>query len=193
MTNLWRCYICDNYGTETGGIQSQLSVLISMGTTDYLTWKLKFVMNGNSQVCFRERGRLENETAQYLFLRKKRTGFSEKRRHVKDIALGGSVMSDPLRSHGVQPTRLFCLWNFSGKITGVGCHYRLQRVFLTQGSNISYVSFIGRQIFFITSAACWRGKWQPSPVFLPGGSRGQWRLVGCCLCGRTESDTTEAT
>ena len=24
----------------------------------------------------------------------------------------------------------------------------------------------------------WRRKWQPSPVFLPGESHGQWRLVG---------------
>ena len=34
---------------------------------------------------------------------------------------------------------------------------------------------------------------QPTPVFLPGESQGQGSLVGCCLWGRTESDTTEAT
>ena len=39
----------------------------------------------------------------------------------------------------------------------------------------------------------WRRKWQPAPVFLPGESQGQGSLVGCCLWGRTESDTTEAT
>ena len=39
----------------------------------------------------------------------------------------------------------------------------------------------------------WRRKWQPTPVFLPGESQGQQSLVGCCLWGRTESDTTEAT
>ena len=39
----------------------------------------------------------------------------------------------------------------------------------------------------------WRRKWQPTPVFLPGESQGQGSLVGCCLWGRTESDTTEAT
>ena len=36
-------------------------------------------------------------------------------------------------------------------------------------------------------------KWQPTPVFLPGESQGWGSLVGCCLWGRTESDTTEAT
>ena len=39
----------------------------------------------------------------------------------------------------------------------------------------------------------WRRKWQPTPVFLPGESQGWGSLVGCCLWGRTELDTTEAT
>ena len=39
----------------------------------------------------------------------------------------------------------------------------------------------------------WRRKWQPTPVFLPGESQGRGSLVGCCLWGRTESDTTEVT
>ena len=39
----------------------------------------------------------------------------------------------------------------------------------------------------------WRGKWQPTPVFLPGESQEWRRLVVCCLWGRTESDTTEVT
>ena len=39
----------------------------------------------------------------------------------------------------------------------------------------------------------WRRKWQPTPVFVPGESQGQGSLLGCCLWGHTESDTTEAT
>ena len=39
----------------------------------------------------------------------------------------------------------------------------------------------------------WRRKWQPSPVFLPGESQGQWSLVGSHLWSHTESDTTDAT
>ena len=34
---------------------------------------------------------------------------------------------------------------------------------------------------------------EPTPVFLPGESQGHRSLVGCCLWGRTESDTTEVT
>ena len=37
-----------------------------------------------------------------------------------------SVMSDCLRPHGLQPTRLFRPWDFPGKSTGVGCHCLLR-------------------------------------------------------------------
>ena len=40
-----------------------------------------------------------------------------------------------LRSHGLQSTRLLCLWDFPGKSTEVSCHFLLQGIFLTQGSN----------------------------------------------------------
>ena len=33
-----------------------------------------------------------------------------------------SVVSDPQRPHGLQPSRLFRPWDFPGKSTGVGCH-----------------------------------------------------------------------
>ena len=39
----------------------------------------------------------------------------------------------------------------------------------------------------------YRLKWQPTPVFLPGGSQGWRSLVGCHLWGCTESDMTEVT
>ena len=35
-------------------------------------------------------------------------------------------MSDSLRPHGLQPTRLLCPWDFPGKSTGVGGHCILQ-------------------------------------------------------------------
>ena len=39
----------------------------------------------------------------------------------------------------------------------------------------------------------WRRKRQPTPVFLPGESRGQRSLAGYSPWGRTDSDKTEAT
>ena len=34
------------------------------------------------------------------------------------------------------PPRLLCPWDFPGKNTGVGCHFLLQGIILTQGSNL---------------------------------------------------------
>ena len=46
-----------------------------------------------------------------------------------------SVMSNSLQPHRLQPARPLCPWTFSGKNTGVGCHFLLQGIFATQGSN----------------------------------------------------------
>ena len=37
-----------------------------------------------------------------------------------------AVMSDSVRPHGLQPTRLLHPWDSPGKNTGVGCHFLLQ-------------------------------------------------------------------
>ena len=49
--------------------------------------------------------------------------------------LSHSVLSDSVRPHGLQPTRLLCPWDSPGKNTGAGCHGLLQGTFPTQGSN----------------------------------------------------------
>ena len=46
-----------------------------------------------------------------------------------------SATTDSLQPHGLKPTRLHCSWDFPGKDTGMGCHFLLQGIFLTQGSN----------------------------------------------------------
>ena len=38
--------------------------------------------------------------------------------------------------HGLQPARLLCPWDSPSKNTGVGCHFLLQGIFLTQGLNL---------------------------------------------------------
>ena len=47
--------------------------------------------------------------------------------------------------------------------------------------------------FYSASGTYWRRQWHRTPVLLPGKSHGRRSLVGCCLWGRTESDTTEVT
>ena len=44
-----------------------------------------------------------------------------------------SLGSDSLQPHGLYPSRLLCPWDFPSKNTGVGCHFLLQGIFLTQG------------------------------------------------------------
>ena len=50
--------------------------------------------------------------------------------------LSRSVVSDSLGPHGLYPARLLCPWDFSGKNTGVSCHFFLKGIFPTQGSSL---------------------------------------------------------
>ena len=52
-----------------------------------------------------------------------------------EVKWNRSVVSDSLWSHRLQPARLFCPWDFPGSSTGVDCHFLLQGIFPTQGSN----------------------------------------------------------
>ena len=105
-----------------------------------------------------------------------------------------------------------------GKDTGVGCHFLLQGIFPTQGSNPGLLHC--RQILYWLSykylrlpwwlrwqSVClqcgrprfnlwvgnilWRRKWPPTPVLLPGKSHGWRSVVGYSPWGRKESDTIE--
>ena len=54
-------------------------------------------------------------------------------------------MSDSLWPHGLQSARLLCPWDFPGKNTGVGCHFLLQGIFLTQESNPRLLCLLHQQ------------------------------------------------
>ena len=100
------------------------------------------------------------------------------------------------------------------------CHFLLQGIFLTQGSNLHLLCLIhcrwilyywairgnpkGLVYFISKQKQCkmfkrvrlikpiaWRRKWQPTLVFLPGESHVQRSLVGYSPRGCKESDTTE--
>ena len=58
-----------------------------------------------------------------------------------------SVMSNSLQPHGLQPTRLLCPWDSSGKNTRVSCHFFLQRIFPTR--NQTRVSRIVGRFFTV--------------------------------------------
>ena len=63
-------------------------------------------------------------------------------------------MSDSLRPHGLQPTRLLCLWDFPGKSTAVGCHCLLRAVF---------PSFFNLSLYLAIRYCGW-----PEVIILPG-------------------------
>ena len=46
-------------------------------------------------------------------------------------------MSDSVRPHRRQPTRLLCPWDSPGKNTGVGCHFLLQRMKVKSESEVT--------------------------------------------------------
>ena len=98
---------------------------------------------------------------------------------------------DSFRLH-LQPTRLLCPRDSPGKNTGVGCHFLLQGIFPTQGSNSSLLP--GRRILYHLSH-------QGSPLnkinpfnFPEGGGHcierfemGKWPQgatdsKSCCIC-----------
>ena len=55
-------------------------------------------------------------------------------------------MSNSVRPHRRQPTRLPSPWDSPGKNTAVGCHFLLQGIFLIQESNLSLLHC--RQILY---------------------------------------------
>ena len=101
-------------------------------------------------------------------------------------------------------------WGFSGKSTGEDCHFLLQGIFPTQGSNPSLLHWQADSLLELLRgsqaprrAVCgtrvdpwvgkipWRRKWQPTPVFLPGELHGQRSLACYSPWGHKESDMTE--
>ena len=58
-----------------------------------------------------------------------------------------SVVFDSLWPHGLQPARFLCPWDFPAKNTGVGFHFLLRGIFLTQESNLGVLHC--RQILYL--------------------------------------------
>ena len=119
---------------------------------------------------------------------------------------GPSVVSDSFWPYGLQPTRILCPWDSSGKNTGVGCHALLQGISPTQGLNQSLLCLLHcRQILLpfttvitstshksngnwkiirqfshsVMSSSLWpHGLW-PAKLLCPWDSSGKNTGVGC--------------
>ena len=75
----------------------------------------------------------------------------------------------------------------------LGCFYVLAVVTGAAMNNMSFSILVSSGYMPRSGIAGSYGGFRPTPVLLPGESQGQGSLVGFCLWGRTESDTTEAT
>ena len=86
-----------------------------------------------------------------------------------------SVVSDALWPYGLWPTRLLCPWDSPGKNTGVGCHFFLQGIFPTQGSNPHLLHY--RWILY-----CWaiREVQSHQLIFLKGPFHSQLKILHDC-------------
>ena len=58
-----------------------------------------------------------------------------------------SILSDSLQPHGLQPTRLFCPWNFPGKNTGVAISFSKGSSWPRDWTCISCVSYTAGRFF----------------------------------------------
>ena len=105
-------------------------------------------------------------------------------------------------------------WDFPGKNVGLGCHFLLQEIFMTQGWILGLLHWQVDSLPLCHNgkkSTCqwrrhkrcgldpwlrktlWSRKWQPTPVFLPGKFHGQRSLGGCHLWDPKEPDMTEHT
>ena len=69
---------------------------------------------------------LQGKRSQEKLVREFRISYEDGR----ECDFSRSVVPDSVR-----PSRLLCPWDSPGKNTGVGCHFLLQGIFLTQGPN----------------------------------------------------------
>ena len=117
-----------------------------------------------------------------------------------------------LSSHNGVTPKAICAWAFldsSSSLLNKGSKFILEKAMAPYSSTLAWkiprMEESGRLqsmgckepdttewLHFHFSLSCiGEGNWQPTPVFFPGESQGRGSLVGCCLWGRTESDTTE--
>ena len=79
-------------------------------------------------------------------------------------------MSDPVRPHRRQPTRLPRPWDSPGENTGVGCHFLLQRMKVKSESEVTQSC--------PTLATPWTAAYQDPVIMAPRSSTLAWRIPG---------------
>ena len=99
-----------------------------------------------------------------------------------------SVLSDSLRPHRLQPTRLLHPWDFPGKSTGVGCHRLLRE---DKDCTFFPVSLVNNNIILVGQAdQFWQPWWERWILHLPrleAGGASLERVLNRCTWVRQEA------
>ena len=92
---------------------------------------------------------------------------------------GGGLLAQSrltlLWPHWLQPVRLLCPWDFPSKSTGVGCHFLLQELFPTQGSNPGLLYCRQAPILQVDSLPTEPSGKPPSACWSRGSNSGVWK------------------
>ena len=79
-------------------------------------------------------------------------------------------MSDSVRPHKGQPTRVLCPWDSPGKNIGVGCHFLFQCMKVKSEREVIQspwtAAYQAPPIMGFSRQECWSGVLLPSPLFL---------------------------
>ena len=93
-----------------------------------------------------------------------------------------SVISNSLQPHGLQPARLTCPWKFSGKNTGLDCHFLLKGIVPTRERTcvfcISCICFLVL-VSQLCLTLCDPHELQPARLLHPQDFPGKNTGVGC--------------
>ena len=102
----------------------------------------------------------------------------------QSIGVSASTLALSMNIQGSFPLEWTCWISLQSKGLSFKC---LLQHHSSKASILLALSFLCRS----TLTSIQRRQWQPTPVFLPGKSQGQQRLLGCHLWGHTESNMTE--
>ena len=93
-----------------------------------------------------------------------------------------SVISKSLQPHGLQPARLICPWKFSGRNTGLDCHFLLMGIVPTREQTcvfcISCICFLVL-VSQLCLTLCDPHELQPARLLCPQDFPGKNTGVGC--------------
>ena len=101
--------------------------------------------------------------------------------HVPSCACTCSAAQSILRPFGLKSTRVLSPWDFSGKNTGVSCHFLFQGLFPTQGLNLHLLCLLHcrRILYSLSHQGSLKHGSPAKPIWQTGGMKGTQQNLLC--------------